>query len=126
MKPAPTLVASCFWLLISASAQGSGPQEDTDAVKTLLALSKLPEAELNEMLADCNADRQSMYFCAWRYKIVAERRLDRVAAEKKTALPTCAAAVDEWIRLESVRRDKTCAKQASANFGGGSLEPGLV
>jgi Lysozyme inhibitor LprI len=83
----------------------------------------LDEAGAAEMLADCNADQQSMYFCAWRDKIVAERSLDRVAAEKKAAMPTCAAAVDEWIRLESARRDKACVKQASTNFGGGSLEP---
>lgn len=123
MKPAALLFASCCGLLISGLAQGSGPQDDKDAIKTLLALSKLPEAELNEMLADCNADQQSMYFCAWRDKIVAERSLDRVAAERKAAMPACSAAVDEWIRLESVRRDKTCTKQASTNFGGGSLEP---
>jgi Lysozyme inhibitor LprI len=123
MKPATLLFASCCWLLISAWAQASGPQDDKDAIKTLLALSKLPEAELNEMLADCNADQQSMYFCAWRDKIVAERSLDRVAAEKKAAMPTCAAAIDEWIRTEWVRRDKACTKQASTNFSGGSLEP---
>lgn len=123
MKAAALWLAACCGLLVSAWAQGSGPQEDgKDAVKTLLALSKLPEAELNEMLADCNADQQSMYFCAWRDKIVAEQSLDRVAAEKKTAMPACAAAVDEWIRLESVRRDKACAERARTSFGGGSLE----
>jgi hypothetical protein len=122
VKPAALLLASCCGLLMPALAQGSGPQDDKDAAKTLLVLSKLPEAELNEMLADCNADQQSMYFCAWRDKIVAEHALDRVAAEKKIAMPACAAAVDQWIHSALEQRDQTCAKDARKNFAGGSLE----
>jgi hypothetical protein len=56
MKPAALLLfALCGRLLMSALAPASGPQDDKDAVKTLLALSTLPEAELNEMLADRSA-----------------------------------------------------------------------
>ncbi|MGJ7527260.1 lysozyme inhibitor LprI family protein [Variovorax sp. GB1P17] len=111
----------------SALAQPSEkPVETPSAQEVLSALSRrsqLPEEELRRLTADCAADQQSMYFCAYRDVVAAELKLDRVMADKARERPGCKGAIDAKVERWKVARDRTCAKSAAREWGGGSMEP---
>ncbi|MBK7662175.1 MAG: DUF1311 domain-containing protein [Sterolibacteriaceae bacterium] len=81
----------------------------------------MPESELKDFLADCNANQQSMYFCAWRDQIVAQRVFERLLADKMQSMPACKSALEsraaDWARS----RDRSCARSALKQWGDGSM-----
>jgi uncharacterized protein YecT (DUF1311 family) len=107
-------------------AEASGPAspdtaESAAAASELAARSGLPESELKDFLADCNANQQSMYFCAWRDQIVAQRVFERLLADKMQSMPACKSALEsraaDWARS----RDRSCARSALKQWGDGSM-----
>jgi uncharacterized protein YecT (DUF1311 family) len=97
-------------------------QEAAAVLDELSQRSGLPKADLNRLLADCNASQQNMNFCAWRDKIAADRAFRRVLDEKEQRMPKCKASLESraasWIKF----RDQSCDK-ATKKWEGGSIRP---
>lgn len=109
---------------VAADSQRTGwnDQERTAVLGELAQRSGLPEIELNRLLASCDSNQQSMYFCAWRDQIVAERAFRRELADKQRQMPRCKKAIEtkiaSWIRA----RDQSCDKSATKEWGEGSMK----
>ena len=88
------IVLPILFALLSASAAASA-QTLTDE---LAQRSGVSPAEVSTLLANCDANRTSMKFCAWRDELAAERTLRRLIDEKRAASPK----VDSWQK----RRDE--------------------
>lgn len=118
-------------LLASASAAQAAQDEDSNAksraaVAVLSELSRrsaLPEDELSRLLADCDANQQAMYFCAWRDQVAKERKFNRALEEKKYALVACKAELEARATSWKKSRDRSCAQSAKNEFDGGSMNP---
>jgi uncharacterized protein YecT (DUF1311 family) len=120
-----------FTLLCSFSALAASPsiaskplaQEQSSVRGELSQRSGLPAAELNNLLANCDANQQSMYFCAWRDQIAAEQEFGRILAEKEEKSPQCkevlARKAEAWLRS----RNRSCEKSATQEWGTGSMKP---
>lgn len=96
------------------------PQE---VLSALSRRSQLPEDELRHLTADCAANQQNVYFCAYRDVVAAELKLDRVMADKVRGRPGCKGAIDAKVERWKAARDRTCTKSAAREWGGGSMEP---
>lgn len=96
-------------------------KERAAVVDELAQRSGLGAVELDTLLADCGATQQSMYFCAWRDQIDADRVLARTLTDKQHKMPQCASIfksnVEAWIRS----RDQRCAQSAHKAWGDGSM-----
>jgi len=127
MRQARIIVFLCG-LTISAVAIGvehldANTQKTAAVLAELSQKSGLPEADLNDLLADCHANQQSMYFCAWRDQIAADKKLRRALTEKKQKIPACKnfleSKIAAWIRF----RDQSCDKSTRKEWGEGSMRP---
>ncbi len=114
---------------LCASVRAQPPErsvETPSAQEVLSALSRrsqLPEDELRHLTADCAADQQRMYFCAYRDVVAAELTLDRAVADKARGRPGCKGAIDAKVERWKAARDRACTKSAAREWGGGSMEP---
>jgi lysozyme len=110
------LALSCLAWKDSVAAQ-----QERAALEKLSRLSGLPETELLAIVADCHADQQHMYFCAWRDQIAADLIFKEAVIEKMKQLPNC----KDWIENKSaewaISRDNECAKSARNEWGKGSM-----
>lgn len=89
----------------------------------LLHSSGLPATELKQLLADCNASQQSLYFCAWRDQIAAKQEFKRVVTEKEQAMPNCKNTITADIASWERDRDQSCKKSSTKDWSEGSMEP---
>lgn len=100
-----------------------GQISDVDVLSLLSQRSGLPDTQLKALLSSCDADQQSMYFCAYRDLVRAELKLDQAIAGKKISTPACATELDKnklkWLE----HRNLSCEKSAKAEWNGGSMEP---
>jgi len=106
--------------LVSASVAvraASGPT----LTEILAQRSGLTPQEVVSLLASCDANPTSMRFCAWRDQLIAERRLQQLIDEKRTASPKCAAALAQKLAAWQKRRDQTCKQSAQRQWGNGSM-----
>ncbi|WP_052135311.1 lysozyme inhibitor LprI family protein [Collimonas arenae] len=101
--------SNLFLALIAASSLVSAAPRyvpaEGDVLVELSHRSNLPEADLKQSLANCDANQTNTNLCAYR---------DQVAADL-----TLKHAVAEWEKA----RDAGCAKSAEREYGGGSLKP---
>lgn len=98
-------------------------QEASEVFKELARRSTLPDADLRALLANCDATQQSMYFCAWRDLIAADRRLNQAVAEQVKLRPNCKLYFEAKTARWSRARDQDCEKSAKAEWTNGSMEP---
>lgn len=92
------------------------------AVVALERASGLPAAEISRLLADCEGSQQSMYFCAWRDQLEADRRLDHALSGKISRHPQCKASLENQFGTWQRRRAQRCRADAAEQHGGGSLQ----
>ena len=110
-------------LTIAADVQRVGPvaQERAAVLEDLSQRSGLPKAELSSLLADCNANQQSMHFCAWRDQIAADKAFGRALADKQQKMPQCKTSMEakaaSWVKS----RDQTCEQSVTKEWGEGSM-----
>jgi uncharacterized protein YecT (DUF1311 family) len=95
---------------------------DFDVVNELAKRSGLPVTRLDSLLANCDANQTSMYFCAWRDLIAADHNLETASDQRASSSPACKKAVDRRLHGWTKKRDAICAKTAEEEYGGGSLE----
>jgi uncharacterized protein YecT (DUF1311 family) len=124
-----TSFAMLFCCMACSSAFAAEPQVDPAALQTTTVVSelsersKIPETELNGLLADCNASQQSMYFCAWRDQISADRAFKQALEDKEQAHPECKAALETKVAKWEQLRDRSCDRSAKKQYGEGSMAP---
>ena len=111
------IVLPILFALLSASAAASA-QTLTDE---LAQRSGVSPAEVSTLLANCDANRTSMKFCAWRDELAAERTLRHLIEEKRATSPECGAVLAKKVAAWQKRRDATCRKSAEQQWGGGSM-----
>jgi hypothetical protein len=104
--------------LLSASTVSSA-QTLTDE---LAQRSGISPAEVLTLLANCDANRTSMKFCAWRDELAAERTLRRLIEEKRAASPKCGAVLAQKVAIWQKRRDETCRQSAERQWTDGSMQ----
>jgi len=126
MRTLLTIILCCATAsTIAANVQGVSPdaQERAAVFGELSQRSGLPDIELSSLLSDCNANQQSMYFCAWRDQIAADRVFGRVLAEKHQKMPQCKTSIQSKVASWARSRDKSCDQSATKEWGEGSMKP---
>jgi hypothetical protein len=78
--------------------------------------------QVTALLADCNANRDSIKLCAWRDELAAERTLTRLLDEKRAAFPKCGAVLAQKVAAWQRRRDETCRQSAQRQWTDGSMQ----
>ena len=99
-------------------------QTDAGVLEELTMRSGLSETDMKAMLDHCDATQHSIDFCAQRDELVADRKLQRVIADKKAQAPACTAVIDARVAAWQKKRDVSCDRSAARDFGGGSMEAG--
>jgi uncharacterized protein YecT (DUF1311 family) len=121
------LVIFCSLLMVSMSCFGDTPQkkqETTDSViNTLSQRSGLPTVDLQTMLSNCEANQQNMYFCAWRDLIQSDKLFFEKLKLKQQQMPKCKALGESKAVAWQKSRARTCEKQATQDYGNGSMKP---
>ncbi len=102
---------------------GTDAQEHAAVLGEISQRSGLPDVELSSLLADCTANQQSMYFCAWRDQIVADRAFAQALADKQRKMPQCKSSIEKNVASWIKSRDQSCAKSAMQEWGEGSMRP---
>jgi uncharacterized protein YecT (DUF1311 family) len=118
---------SCLTALSAFAAErpqtDSNAQQAADVLVELSWRSGIREAELSRLLANCNANPQSLYLCAWRNQIATDRALGSVLADKALRRPECRATIEnriaDWARL----RDASCERRTREKWGDGPIAP---
>lgn len=85
--------------------------------------SGLPIDNLQDLLADCDADQQSMYFCAYSDQVVADLKLQHTLSLKQQQLPQCQTKLLDQVESWENKRDQSCAQSAAKEWGDGSMKP---
>lgn len=111
------LLAIASVICFSACADG-----DDSVLTELSRRSGLPASQLEIFLADCDANQQSMYFCAYRDLVRSELGLKDVIETKKRSLNSCASAVEQRASERIQKRNSDCEQSAKNEWGGGSME----
>ena len=101
---------------------GHARAADLDIVGGLSRRSGMPSAQLEPLLANCDANQTSMYFCAWRDLIVAERDLEATRDKRSAPSPACKKSVDHQLDGWPDNRDRQCQNAAAREYRGGSME----
>ncbi|PMS15825.1 hypothetical protein C0Z18_25440 [Trinickia dabaoshanensis] len=78
--------------------------------------------QVTALLANCDANRNSMKLCAWRDELAAERTLSRLIDEKRAASPKCGAVLEQKVAAWQRRRDETCRQSAQRQWTDGSMQ----
>lgn len=81
-----------------------------------------PINNLQDLLADCDADQQSMYFCAYRDQVSADLKLQHTLSLKQQQFPRCQAGLSNQIKDWENRRNQTCEQSAAKEWGEGSVK----
>lgn len=119
------MVLLLAWVSACASAAVVAEPAQTQPPETLTEVlaqrSGLTSTEVASLLASCDANPTSMRFCAWRDQLVAERKLQQLIDERRTASPKCAAALAQKVAAWQKLRDQTCTRSAQDHWGNGSM-----
>jgi hypothetical protein len=114
---------------VTPIAIAAGPASGTyipaprDVLSELSRRSAVPEAELKDLLSDCNAGQQNMYFCAYRDLVASDLVLKHAVVAKQQQLPACKAAIEAKISRWKRDRDRVCENAAFREWGEGSMKP---
>ena len=104
--------------------RGSADAEERAAVLGEISQrSGLSAMEVSNLLADCHANQQSTYFCAWRDQIAADRKFGRALADKLQKMPQCKTSLEAETASWKKIRDLSCEKSATQEWGAGSMKP---
>ncbi|WP_118179517.1 lysozyme inhibitor LprI family protein [Paraburkholderia phosphatilytica] len=107
------------FLSLTCFALNARAQSDADEISQQ---SGIPASEVGAMLTHCDANQMSINMCAWRDRIVAERKLQRAVATKGTMNAGCPQPMNARIDAWKQERDQTCARKAQKQYGGGTMQ----
>ncbi|MET0390202.1 MAG: hypothetical protein ABW321_29795 [Polyangiales bacterium] len=104
-------LACAVALLLTGSACATAPElrdpqppAADEVLAELARRSTLPESELHAMLADCGADDQHLYVCAFQAFVAKDIVWKRLVAERIWAMPACSVLIESRVaRLERMR-----------------------
>jgi hypothetical protein len=117
-----------IWLVLACMKAGGQPPRHVEAppsegvLREVARRSGLPESEVQELVANCDRDQQSLYFCAFRDFVARDLLLQSSAAEKQRQLPACAAELGQKLSEREHARDENCRRSAAEEYGEGSMK----
>lgn len=109
-------------MLVSTSVLATA----TDSVHEIANRSGLPASEVAAALSNCDANQTSINLCAWRDQIVAEQKLEHAVDAIAGSSTTCRTTLERKISAWKKRRDASCTRSASEEWGNGSMLPAAV
>jgi hypothetical protein len=109
-----------FTAVSAASASVSYVPPAGEVLTELSRRSNLPEADLQQSLANCDANQMNTNLCAYRDQVAADLMLKHAIAAKQAQR---ADAINEKIAKWEKKRDAACAKSAAHEFGEGAMKP---
>jgi len=115
-----------FILFAVASLTNASSRYTPPAGEVLSELSRrsgLPEAVLQQNLANCDTNQTNMNFCSYRDQVAADLTLKHEIFVKTKQLPKRTDAINKRIAKWEKSRDASCEKSAEQEFGGGSMKP---
>jgi hypothetical protein len=125
MKPASSFIFLLCLIVSAAIAEtgrsGMDRRMKNEALDELHRRSDLPKVDLDRLLGDCDANQQSMYFCAWRDQIAADLALRHIVEDKERTRPSCRPSIDSGIASWTRSRDRACSESATKQWGEGSM-----
>lgn len=83
--------------------------------------SGLSETELGKLVANCDLNQQTLYFCAFRDFVTRDLQLERARAEKERQLPLCKTEIGKKLTDLARTRDENCRASAEDEAGEGSM-----
>lgn len=83
--------------------------------------SGLSESELRDLVANCDLNQQTLYFCAFRDFVARDLQLEHARAEKEGQLPLCGAEIGRRLAALARARDEKCQSAADEEAGEGSM-----
>lgn len=116
-----TLMSSLLAGLAGAAGAVAADPDADAATQELVRRSGLPSADVQRLLANCDASQQSMAFCAWRDTIAAQSRLEHTLSERQPGAGPCFAAQRDALQRRLARRTSACARSAQRDWGEGSM-----
>ncbi len=125
MRPLLIMLLCCVTdvtIAVDVQQISSDTQEFAAVISELSQRSGLQDAELSGLLANCNANQQSMYFCAWRDQISADRAFSRTLVNKLKKMPQCKAPIEHKIASWKQSRDQSCDNSTTKEWGEGSMK----
>ena len=106
-----------------ASASASYVPPAGEVLTELARRSNLPEADLRQSLANCDANQTNINLCAYRDQVAADLTLKHAIADKEAQRHQRTDAINAKIAKWEKSRDASCAKYAEREFGDGSMKP---
>jgi len=116
------IALSCVAGSIVESSAKASPTA-ADVTTELSRRSGIPEAELSGLLADCDANQQSMNLCAHRDLVASELSLKESVRAKLEQFPMCKSAIETRLARFEKNRDAGCTRSAEKAYGKGSMQP---
>ncbi|HVZ31947.1 MAG TPA: hypothetical protein VG963_05955, partial [Polyangiaceae bacterium] len=86
------------------------PPASEDVLREVSRRSGLPESEVRALVANCDRDQQSQYFCAFRDFVARDLLLQSTAAEQQRQLPACEAELHQKLTEREHARDENCQR----------------
>ena len=111
-------LAMCSGLVACATHQST-------IVAELSSRSRIPPAELQQLLSDCDRTQLSMNICAFRNFVASGLDLDAALKAKRESLPQCRAQIDRAQASWEAEREKACDEETEPEEGG-SMRPMLI
>jgi hypothetical protein len=115
------VLASLTLMACAANHSASLSPAPNEVLSEVSRRSGISKTELERLTAKCDADQQTMYFCAFRDLVEVDMRLDRVAADHIRRYPECKDLIAARLRDLRQGRDAACATSAQEEFGSGSM-----
>ena len=111
-------------MLVAGSVLAAEPADlsPTDPAAELAKQSGLPLEEISRLLKDCDADQQSMNFCAWRDQTQAEDMIRLSVAHLQTKLPSYHDCISAKAAQTVQHIKRKCTTDAHRDYAGGSVE----
>lgn len=107
-------------------ASGVAPPHASAIVEELSARSRIPTAELQQLLSECERTQLSMNICALRNFVASDLELDAVLKAKRESTPQkCHVEIDRAQAAWEAVRDKACDEETQGEEGG-SMRPMLI
>jgi hypothetical protein len=116
-------LAVFFAMSIPAYATPRFEPRPEQVLQSLSERSGRAPQELQQFLADCDADQQAMYFCAYRDVVAADLRLQHAAAARDARFPRCAADLSKLLREREAKRNRGCEASNARSRADRSLAP---
>jgi uncharacterized protein YecT (DUF1311 family) len=122
MSKAILMLGASVWVVAAFAAH-------PDPADVIAKQSGIPPEEVRSTLSQCgsgNEDQTTLNFCSWRDLVVAEQRLQDQVDARGRRRPECVAPLKAKVDAWKPKRDASCKRSASKQWGNGSFLPTAI